>query len=949
MKMSRLSTALLAACGASLLPTLAFAADETQEQAERVEITGSRIKRTDTEGAAPVMTLTRETLEKAGVTSIGEVLQQLTTGGKALNGKFNSSGNFGYPPDNGGIGAGSAQVDLRHLGSKRVLVLVDGQRWVNESSGSGVAGAVDLNTIPMAIVERIEVLEDGASSIYGSDAIAGVVNVITRKDFDGLDIQTYYGQYDKGDGETEKAEITIGGGNDKFHAVFSASYNNQKEISSGDRAISRTTYGADSSRGYQGYFNFCDPNIADPDQLGSCAGDYFALGLDRGTGNISWDPNDPFGGSYHDFGSEGYDFFNYAPYNLLLTPNKRKSIFTSLTYELSSTTQWYMKALYNTRESANQAAPEPISLGVNGDGLSSQIVISALNPYNPFGIDLVPGVNFNDLRRRPLEGGPRVFEQHVDTFYFNTGFKGSFGDYDWDLNYIASSNRAEQDFFNSFNLRKIQIALGDPDVCLATTGCVPLNLFGGMGANGQGTITRDMLNWIQMDTKDSSEQTLHAVSANLSGNLFEMPAGAVGFAAGFEYRKTGGTFNPDQVRATGESNDSIAIYTSGSYDVKEVYAELRIPITENLELNPAIRRSDYSTFGSTTNGKISAKWNVMDDLLIRASYSEGFRAPFIGEMFGTGQFGATVTDPCDGAVDGSDGFNSNALEIACVADGVPDGFTQIDPQITTTTGGNPDLEPEESKSTTAGAVYSPNWARDLSWANRIDFELTYYKHEIDGAVQGQDPQNIVDRCINDGVSAYCANYTRNITGQISNISALAANVGSVETSGYDFRIVWALNTGIGDFKVNWATTYVDDYTELDENGSPIPRQVGIEVSDSAIPEIQSNVQTDWTMGDMNIGWTIRYIDSVKEVCDSSTPEQVGCVNNSNTLDATMYNDLQFGLADLFAVKGLRLNVGINNVLDEDAPTCYSCTLNGYDAGTYDLPGRFFYVQLAYRE
>src|SRR5262252_10253878 len=174
---------------------------------QEVVITGSRIIQSSANAQQPISIIDRNAIERTGIASIGDLLQQVTTGGKALNTKFNSSGNFGYPPDGGGIGAGSAQVDLRNLGSKRVLVLVDGIRWVNESSASGVSGAADLNTIPISIIDRIEVLEDGASSIYGSDAIAGVVNIITKKKVEGVELTGYEGTYNKG-GQTTEASMT---------------------------------------------------------------------------------------------------------------------------------------------------------------------------------------------------------------------------------------------------------------------------------------------------------------------------------------------------------------------------------------------------------------------------------------------------------------------------------------------------------------------------------------------------------------------------------------------------------------------------------------------------------------------------------------------------------------------------------------------------------------------
>ena len=207
--------------------TLAADEESGAEEAENIVITGSRIRQAQAEGSNPVQVFSRGEIDQTGLKTLGDFLQRLPVAGSALNTRFNSSGNFGFPPDGGGIGAGAAQVSLRHLGAKRTLVLVDGQRWVNGSSASGVSNSVDLNTIPLSIVDRIEVLEDGASTIYGSDAIAGVVNVITRKDFDGLEFNAYGGAYDEGDGETGQFDLAFGASGDKHRVFFSVSHYDQ--------------------------------------------------------------------------------------------------------------------------------------------------------------------------------------------------------------------------------------------------------------------------------------------------------------------------------------------------------------------------------------------------------------------------------------------------------------------------------------------------------------------------------------------------------------------------------------------------------------------------------------------------------------------------------------------------------------------------------------------------
>ena len=331
-----------------LAPRRRPASSEQATTLDTVTVTGTRIKQTNAVTAQPVFVLDREELDKTGVQTVGEVLQQLTASGKALNAKFNSSGNFGYPPDGGGIGAGSAQVDLRNLGSKRVLVLVDGIRWVNESSASGVSGSADVNTIPLAIVERIEVLEDGASAIYGSDAIAGVVNIITRKKFDGAEVHTYYGEYEDGGGTTE-ASLTLGGSGERWSAVFGASYYEQKSISSGSWDQSSFPTPGTGVRGGssgipQGRFFFCDPTRpTDRRRRLRCRYRELVRHHARTTAPPRRCSTRTTRTAAPTTASSGADRFNFAPFNLLLTPSKRKAIFASVNYDLTENTRLHVK------------------------------------------------------------------------------------------------------------------------------------------------------------------------------------------------------------------------------------------------------------------------------------------------------------------------------------------------------------------------------------------------------------------------------------------------------------------------------------------------------------------------------------------------------------------------------------------------------------------------------
>ena len=938
------------------MPGLAAAQDTPPSDAttlDRVQVTGTRIKQAEIEGQVPIQTVTREDIERTGLTSIGDVVQALTGSGSALNTKFNSSGNFGFPPDGSGVGAGSAQVDLRHLGAKRVLVLVDGIRWVNEASASGVGAATDLNTIPLAIVERIEVLEDGASALYGSDAIAGVVNIITRRSFDGASISLQYGEYGEGDGASTKADFAWGWSGERSSLFLGASWTDQEQVNSSDREQSRfptpgTGVRFGSSGTPTGRFIFTDPNTG------------ATLDVTPNTGNNSPTYNPAQTGcvrtdGYHCFSNA--DRFNFSPFNLVMTPSERAGLFGQFRFDINQNANFYAKALYNRRESTNQAAPEPLFLGPEagtGNPLADNIFISAANPFNPFGFDLdgrltTPAADRNLILigRRPVEGGARVFEQEVDTWYVGAGVEGVFDvgqrGWFWDLNFAHSKNEAEQTNFGSYDIRNIALALGDPAVCAATAGCTPMNIFG-----GPGTITPAMLAFIQPVVRDRSENTLSLVTANVSGELLDLWAGPLAFAAGAEHRRYEGLYQPDALTVAGFYNGVPSLPTSGEYDVSEVYAEFNIPLladsawAKKLDLSLAGRYSDYSTFGGEFTAKVGLRWQVVDELVFRTTLAEGFRAPSIGELFGSAsRFDAQINDPCD------EPFLDPSLAGNCRTLGVPAGFQQPNPQISVVTGGNDQLEPERADSFSAGMVWSPSLLEDTAISERVNFEVTYYQHEIEGAVQAIDAQTQLDLCVQTLDPAFCGSIGRAATGGINNFNNRLTNLGVIKTDGWDVDLMWAFpESQLGKFAIDWRNTFVGRYEAFGAAGQRQPQRPGREVVDSAIPEWTSTFVADWKLNNWTASWTVRHIDELREGCGRAVSFAVCSdpATGTNVLAATTYNDLQVGYKfDLF--KGLQLTAGANNVFDEDPPICLSCSLNGYDASTYDIPkGRFFYVR-----
>jgi iron complex outermembrane receptor protein len=924
------------------------------QKLQAIEVTGSRIKKAEVEGQTPVLTITSKDIEATGLGSIGDVIQQLSVSGSSLNTKFNSAGNFGFPPDGGGVGSGSTTISLRNLNAKRTLVLVDGLRWVNESSASGVSAAVDLNTIPASIVDRIEILKDGASSLYGSDAIAGVINLITKKKQDGFGVKLYAGDYSVGDGKTWSGNISFGGSGERYEFFADISHFDQHGISSDEWAQSRyATPGIGgvpnpaswssgtpftridfSTPGGETYGGLCPDGVCD----------ITANGVAPGSGLQS------FPGGFHSFSTA--DRFNYAPYNLLLTPSKRDAIFAQGTYHITDSINWYVKGLYNTRDSTNQAAPEPIFLGPGAGtgGLADTVGVDVTNPYNPFGITLDPNDPNMFIGRRPVEGGPRIFKQSVDTRYVSTGLTGAFAigenHFNWDINYADADNKAEQTVTGTYNIRHIMNALGPVGACTAP--CVPLNIFG-----GPGTITQDMLDYILFTENDRSDQKLKMWTANISGDLFRLPAGELTAAAGYEHRRLSGFYTPDSIVTAGDSNGVPSTPTRGDYSVNEYYIELNAPLLADvtavkaLDLSFASRYSDYSTFGSTTNNKVGLRWQVVDDLTLRATWAEGFRAPSIGELFGSvSRFDATILDPCSEA--------SGQLAANCGQLGVPSGFTQRNPQISVSTGGNANLQPETSDSWTWGAIYSPSFAENTGWSQRTDFELTFWKIKLLDAIQALDAQTQLTRCVETLDPVFCNGITRAASGDINGFNNTLLNLGRIDTRGLDFGVNWlSPEFSFGHLGASWQSTYTSKYVAVASGtGLAEPRTVGIEVTDSAIPRIRSTLALSWGVANWTASWTMRYLSALEEdcgagagfpICESPDDMRGGRTDGTHRLGATTYHDVRVSWK-LPTSLDFSISGGINNLFAKDAPVCLSCSLNGYDASTYDLPGRFTYIE-----
>ena len=935
---------------------LAFAQDQDDaEELETITVVGSRIKRTDIETSQPVFVIEREDLQRTGLTSVGDILQELSTNGAALNTVFNNGGN------------GSTNISLRNLGANRTLVLVNGRRWV-----TSLFSAVDLNTIPVSIIERVEVLKDGASAIYGSDAIAGVINITTRDTYDGAEATAYIGENEEGDGRTEAYDFTVGSTTDRANVVMNVSYTKQEPIFAGDREISNVPL-----FGFPG--NNVNAGASSTTPFGRIDGPGIPGTAVLIAGRPGCLPNQLCSpGAVSDF--ETFDAnrhgFNFAPDNYLLTPQERTALFVQGRYQVTDTISFRTEVLFNERKSEQQLAATPLVLGpIVGANAAANVLISADSVYNPFGVDL----NRVQYRNRIQF---RNFNQDSDTFRFGAGFDGAFDLWDrsfsWDVNYIYTDTELKTITDGLFNIQNVGLGsgpsfidatgvarCGTPDAVIA--GCVPLNFLGGPDG-----FTPEMVTFSTYVDQANTYKKLYNYTANLTGDLFELPAGPLAFAAGYEYRREFGFNQPDAFTASGLSSGNAAAPTRGGFSLDEFYVEINVPVlkdlafAEILEFSLATRYSDYSNFGDTTNPKFGFRWKPFSDLLVRGNYSEGFRAPSIGELFlGAADSFPQVLDPCSDSQNPTGDVATRCFGGFGGIGAVPVGYEQANTQIRVTAGGNPDLAPELARTKTLGLVYSPSWLEGL------DLYLDWYNIEVTNFIAPPAAQFLIDQCYRFADLSACDVITRGPTGEVTDLFAGVRNTpGGTEVEGYDFTANYRFDTEWGKFNINWDTAYISyygdvgqpEFGELNSSGNAsLGNTVGLLFGPQRFPiwRLKSNITTNWQFGDWGATLGARYLSALDEDCSLvvatagglGQPERIDqiCDQPNGTpqwpvaereVDDIWYFDVQ---ATWDAPWNARIGAGIKNVFDEDPPFAASAFANSFDPG-YEVPGRFWYVQ-----
>ena len=946
--------------------SMAAVAQDAAAPLQRVEVTGSRIRQVDLETAQPVQVMTQEQIQKTGLVTVGDIINNLSSAGSP---SFSKGGALTSNRENGG-----QYVNLRNLGSQRLLVLVNGKRWTQS-----VAGFTDMSTIPSSMIERIDILKDGASSIYGSDAIAGVVNVILKKSMEGGQLSIYAGRNEKvADGKNKDFSLSYGAGNEKANLMFGLSHTESGAVFARDRESTRFARGP----------NFPLENLGGGPwgrirQVSASGG---ATGFDKilnHTGDqnmagIGQDSRNP--ANYHDVAAltpVAADNWNTTRDMVFAMPSKLDTVFTKGEIELPWDTRLITTAMYSQRKSVSTTAGYPL----NSQSQSKfPVYIDKDNYFNPYGNQVAGAGQGRDLYfyRRTIEV-PRVTENENRTLHIDASLEGDFElrglPWNWSAGYNHSKISGGTMGTGNLNLLNLKKALGPSfrnasgtvqcgtaAAPIAMADCVPFDILGGPSA-----ATQQALNYVMSVSGYTFGSKVDSATADIGGELFNLPGGAVGVAAGIEHRTVTGEDLPGQFERSGFSTDLAGNPTTGRYTVREAYAELNIPVlkglpfVESLSFNLATRYSDYSNFGSTNNSKFSFTYRPVKDLLARGTWAEGFRAPTVGDTFGGGQQAFdTYLDPCDTVY--GEAARTPAVLARCNSGfggigGTASGFRQrgqTGATITSSGGtqtavpfnagaGNSNLQPETATTRTLGLVFSPSFVPGFSAA------LDWYSIQVDNRIVGVSANYILGECYTQGLPNFCQGIRRDAaTGAIIDLARGNANLGQIKTEGVDLEMRYrAPRFSFGQFGFKSETTYLDEYSTKSSATSQWIDFSG----EYDYHRWKSNFTVDWSLGNWSANWGLRYLSPVLDQClniprgwecnEPGTFRAGATSAGANRLPSLTYHDISVGYK--FPWNG-NVRLGVNNVFNK-APRF---TVLGAASATFvdaDLPiDRFFYVR-----
>jgi iron complex outermembrane receptor protein len=869
----------------------------------RVEVTGSNIKRLEGEGALPVQVITRQEIEQQGIQTAMGVVERLSSN--------SSIGGLNLQGSEGATGVGYAAASLRGLGSARTLVLLNGRRLAN-TAFSGTS--VDINSIPLSAIERVEVLTDGASAIYGTDAIGGVINFILRKDFTGVEASAYYGDSDQGGGATQRYNVTAGWGDlsrDKFNVFGTVDYNKIDPIAARQRSFSKSAFipGAPGGDFDKTSGNSIPGNVSIP-----------GVGT-RNPANPACLP--PF--SFPTVGNSALQCrFDYASVIDIVPPSESWNVFGAARWQFHPDHQAFLEASWSRTESTSKVSPSPIS---SATLLSGEPVLAVpSSPFYPHAFAAQYGVDGQPLAVswRGLELGPRTDFNTIEQSRVVGGVQGVIGGWD----YTAAINWSDSKAWDEWKAGWLR-----GSVLLPILNSGQINLFGFNTPEAVDLMRQALV----LGTVQENKSSMTEVTLNASRDIYKLPAGPLSLALGAQYRHetlqqtSAEAINSGDVPGFGGSVPSLAEVKRNVYAFS---AELNVPITKTLEGNVAVRYDDYQDVGSTTNPKVSLRWQPSQQVLVRGAWGTGFRAPSLIELFIPNSFsstGGTYNDP-----------------LRCPTTGSP---RDCDTQFTTRLGGNPNLKPERSTNWTAGLVLEPIPAVTMS----ADYYYIKVKDIIGVAPEGPifndipaaEAAGILVRYPVDSTGCPPSERVGGIPCPVQYSIQNNLNVNQITTSGIDLngsfrfpRFDW------GQFKFDINGTYVFKWDQNDGTGTQhlVGTYAGSTASvvqgpgaTGAFPRWKHNINLGWTFGPWNANLNQLYVNGYSEPADDTPTRRVGSysiwgINGSYT-----------------GFKNLTLTIGIKNLWNTDPPFTRQdrAFQIGYDPFLTDPTGRFYYGSIRY--
>jgi outer membrane receptor protein involved in Fe transport len=950
------------------LGTLSAQAQEAaSEPVQRVQITGSRISSPNAESPSPLQILTAADIAASGAVNLQELMQKNPTMGTPSLSRTNSN----FLTSGGGV----STVNLRNLGDSRTLVLVNGRRFV-----SGVPGdtAVDLNTIPIDFIERVELLTGGASATYGSDAVAGVVNIILKRNFNGLVVDGSAGRaWEKNDDQKRKLALTFGtsSADGASNIMGHFGYTKQGAVMSKDRprlgsAIDQTSLGASTGNAAD-LFTPLSPfysGIAPQGRFFLANGDTFTY--DRNGNVIPWSTN-----GTSTLAATG---FNRSEYRTIAVPTERFLFATNGNLAINDKTNAFFEGTYAQTKVSTNIEPYPMASADiyknNGGQVPAESLINGVAVRNP----LVPqnlfegsedtdgdGLRDYNFNRRLAEFGPRHSSVDRSTLRLATGLKGSFLN-DWNYDAFVSYGHTTESQnstgqINTLTARSALEAIPNPeggvmcaDPVARAQGCVPLNVF------GFNTITPEALRYVTAPGSLATAITQKIAGLNVSGDVYTLPAGAIGIAAGFEWRSEESSSVADPLTQAGLNAGNAIPPTYGKYNVREVFAETRVPVLKDqpfakaLDFRGSFRHGDYSTVGSTNSWNAGFEWTPVTDVKFRGTRAVSTRAPNINELYSppSQDFPSGLVDPCIGVT----ATSSDPASLACrAAPGVNANiaanggvFTQSQSDLQGVSGynrGNPDLGAEKGRSSTVGVVITP---RSIPALSKFTFTADYFKINISDAIVSTPRQYSLAQCYGGGNTSYCSFITRRPTaegaynaGSIRYSDTAVSNSGGKGTEGIDMTVSWADRVGPGRLAVQTSYTYLKTLWDV-----PLP---GADKDESAgeleSPRNKAVLGLAYKWGPVGISTTTTYTGRSKLddqfLINFENPQDAPKIGSYTTTDFQVTYDVK---------KAFQVYFGMDNAFDRKPARIISglpgnSTGTETDASVYDPIGRRYYLGL----